>query len=75
MEEKKNNSKGVLIVLVLIIIAMAGYIAYKGFVSNPVEINAPESEESIESKAVEAETVTSMAGVYKNEQRVKYRDG
>ena len=75
MEEKKNNSKGILIVLVLIIIAMAGYIAYKGFVSNPVEINAPESEESIESKAVEEETVTSMAGIYKNEQRVKYRDG
>ena len=40
---KKNNGKGLLVVLVLIIIALAGYIAYKGFVSKPVEINAPES--------------------------------
>ena len=73
MEEKKNNGKGLLVVLVLIIIALAGYIAYKGFVSKPVEINAPESVESVESKA--EETNVNMAGVYKSEQRVKYRDG
>ena len=74
MEEKKNNGKGLLVVLVLIIIALAGYIAYKGFVSKPVEINAPESVESVESKAEET-SVTSMIGTYKLDQRVKYRDG